>query len=257
MPTSYPDVDDLLSRLLPRVMEVLAKRLLGVYIFGSVVTGDYDENVSDVDLLVVVGSEITRAEFDELEGVYASIETAMPRWNDRIEVLHVSKEALQTFREQETPIAVISPGEPLNVKPAGIDWLMNWWMVRELGVTLHGPPPSTFIAPISDEEYRASIRAYAREFPGRIAERGGQKWQSYITLSLCRSMYTSAFGGAVSKQAAANWTASEFPQWAALVQESLVARRNWRQGEVSSPGNLAATRKFAEFALERFADDET
>lgn len=254
--TSYPDVDGLLGQLLPRVIAVLGERLLGVYVFGSVATGDYDGDVSDVDLLAVVASQLTQAEFDELKTVYAAIVIEMPEWEDRIEVLHVSTEALRTFRERSTPIAVISPGEPLNVKPAGIEWLMNWWMVRELGVTLHGPPPSTFIAPISDDEYRATIRAYAREFPGRIAEHDGKKWQSYITLTLCRSMYTSAFGGAVSKREAADWTAREFPNWASLVQESLESRLHWRRSEVASPADLAATRKFAEFALQRIADDE-
>jgi hypothetical protein len=35
----------------------------------------------------------------------------------------------------------ISPGEPIHRIQAGMDWLVNWYLVRTGGVTLLGPPP--------------------------------------------------------------------------------------------------------------------
>ena len=54
--TPYPDIDALLSRLLDQMQRILDKKLAGLYLYGSLVTGDFDRESSDIDLLAVTAS---------------------------------------------------------------------------------------------------------------------------------------------------------------------------------------------------------
>jgi predicted nucleotidyltransferase len=40
--TPYPDVDELLESLHSRIRAVLGERLAGLYLYGSLTTGDFD-----------------------------------------------------------------------------------------------------------------------------------------------------------------------------------------------------------------------
>ena len=66
MATPYPDVDALLESLVPGLRRALGERLLGLYLFGSVVTGDYDAAVSDIDVLAVLDSSLSEPEIEPL-----------------------------------------------------------------------------------------------------------------------------------------------------------------------------------------------
>ena len=76
--------------------------------------------------------------------------------------------ALWNFRTRTDQIAVLCPGEPFHLKAAGNDWLINWYMVREVGVTSCGPPPSAMIPEISQSEFVEAVReqAYSRALFG-------------------------------------------------------------------------------------------
>lgn len=45
--TSYPDVDETLSALLDGVRSVLKSDFIGLYLYGSLATGDFDPETSD------------------------------------------------------------------------------------------------------------------------------------------------------------------------------------------------------------------
>jgi hypothetical protein len=59
---SDPDVEKLLSRLADGQQHALGASLLGSYVFCSVVTGDFEHGISDVDTVAVVRSDPTEAE---------------------------------------------------------------------------------------------------------------------------------------------------------------------------------------------------
>ena len=52
-PTPYPEVNVLLFRLLKEVQEALGEQFIGMYLYGSLASGDFDEKSSDVDFVVV------------------------------------------------------------------------------------------------------------------------------------------------------------------------------------------------------------
>jgi hypothetical protein len=257
-PTPHDHVNILLERLLTQMQAILDDRLIGLYLYGSLVTGDFDDS-SDVDLLAVLSADLDPATFDSLDEMHQTIVANDPQWADRIEIAYLSQRALQTFRTRPSPIGIISPGEPFHIIKAGIDWLMNWYNVRKRGVTLVGPSPDAFIEPISDDEYVRAVQAHMVMWPDWIAGDHDLPFQSYTILTLCRGFYTIKSGEYVSKARAAAWAAQQYPMWAATIQNAVL----WRQGrwavDLDPAATLPETRRFVRFMVDqilRLGDSE-
>jgi Nucleotidyltransferase domain len=71
--------------------------LVGLYVYGSLVTGDFDKDRSDIDLLAVVDSDVDGDTFDRLDRMHARFVEDHPAWEDRIEVAYVPAPALWNF----------------------------------------------------------------------------------------------------------------------------------------------------------------
>jgi len=219
------------------MQQILGANLVGLYLYGSLVTGDFDPEISDVDLLAVVSTDVGQEQFERLHRMHDDLEAQNPRWKDRIEVQYVSTHALQTFRSESSQIAAISPGEPFHFKDAGREWLINWYVIRERGQVLYGPDPCTHIPPISKQEYLQTVREHATMWVEWLEQPQDQAWQAYVILTMCRILYAIRFGEQLSKQKAALWMQTEHPDWAWLVRKALV----WRKGERDEGAAQAAT----------------
>lgn len=223
-PTPYPQVNALLDDLRFQIAAVLTDRFAGLYLYGSVVSGDYFENVSDIDLLAATSADIDDHDLAALVDMHARIVRDRPAWDDRIEIAYLSTMALQTFKSRTSRMGIISPGEPLHVTEAGHDWLMNWYLVREQGQTIFGPQPREIIPPISRKEFVDAVRDHARASAVWASRRGDRKGQSYAILTLCRALYTHHFGEHVSKERAARWAQQTMPEWEQLIDGALRCR---------------------------------
>ena len=244
----HPEVDALLEILLARIREVLGDKLVGLYLYGSLVMGDFDMEASDIDLLAALTSDVTETEFERLQAMHDAIAREHPPWENRIEVQYYSLQGLNTFRDKRTPIAKISPGEPFNLSDAGRDWLMNWYMVREQAVVLYGPPAAEIIGPVSREEYVEAAREHVEEWGPRMAETKDRPSQAYAILTMCRALYTDREGGQLSKKQAAEWVAREYPEWAGITQKALAWRAAWREQGIDPEVTWPDTVRFVDFA---------
>src|SRR5437899_12936465 len=110
--TSYPDINSVLDDLLSRIQSILGKKLIGIYLYGSLVSGDFDTESSDIDLLAATSSDIDEEDFDNLQKMHNDFANTHKEWDDRIEVAYLSVAALQTVKSQTSKVAIISPGEP-------------------------------------------------------------------------------------------------------------------------------------------------
>ena len=79
-PTSYPDVNALLQELLESVQAVLTHHFIGMYLDGSLTSGDFDQD-SDIDFVVATDAEIS----GDLYGIAGH---ARPHRDDRLAVGH-------------------------------------------------------------------------------------------------------------------------------------------------------------------------
>ncbi len=255
--TSYPDVNRLLKSLLSSLHRILPGKLAGLYLYGSLTTGDFDRESSDIDLLAATSTDVSDAEFEALRAMHLDLARDNPGWEDRIEIAYLSTTVLRTFRSQRSPIAAISPGEPFHMTEAGKEWLMNWYVVREQGAALFGPPAREVIAPIAREEFAACVRDYAADWGDRIRGAVDRKGQAYAILTMCRALYLHRTGRQASKRQAALWAQEEMPQWADLIRSALAWRDAWRDQQVDHAATHTETIRFVNFVREQILASNT
>src|ERR1700739_2040992 len=94
--TPYIDVNTLLNLLLSGIQKILGSKLVGFYLYGSLVTGDFDLESSDIDLLAAISSDLDETEFDALQQMHHDLAREHQDWDDRIEVAYLSVAALKT-----------------------------------------------------------------------------------------------------------------------------------------------------------------
>jgi aminoglycoside adenylyltransferase-like protein len=255
-PSAYPHVNSLLERLLLRMWQILGSKLVGLYVTGSLVVGDFDPDISDVDLLAAITDDLTGAEFAALKQMHDDIVLHDPQWDNRIEIAYLSLKALKTFKTDSSKIGIISPGEPFHIIDAGKDWLVNWYIVWEKGVTLFGPPPQTLIAPISKEEFLDTVRNHVRGWREWMDHVHSRPYQGYAILTMCRALYTLTNGEQVSKIQAAAWVSKQMPEWAGLIGEALRWRKAVREPVANPEATLPETRRFVNYVIDCILGDE-
>lgn len=250
--TRFDDVNEILAVLLPAMRGELGDALLGLYLYGSAASGDYLAGISDVDLLAVTATEADERGLAGLRRMHDAVARGHPAWDDHIEVQYMPRAALATFRTQPGTIVAISPGEPIHFREADRLWTMNWYDVQENGVTLFGPPSSTFVPLIGCDEFVAAVRSMMPWWVDNAAERAGRPGsRAYVILTMCRTLYTSRTGHQASKEDAAGWAESTFPAWAELIRAAMAWRREG--SAVRQPDGVGTSAQTVEFV--RFANE--
>ncbi|HEX8734892.1 MAG TPA: aminoglycoside adenylyltransferase domain-containing protein [Pyrinomonadaceae bacterium] len=243
-------VSALLEEILARQRGILGERLVGLYVYGSLVAGDFDYEISDVDLLAATETLIDEDEFAALERMHHELVSENPFWRNRIEIQYASLAALKTFKTEKSQIANISPGEPFHFIEAGSDWLLNWYFVRENSITLFGAEPEAIIEPISKREFIEAVREQALERAENVGKaKHSRPYQAYLIMTVCRALYAVENGEQVSKRRAASWTKEKFPEYADLIENAFEWRANHRDKNVNHEATFDETREFIFFIV--------
>ncbi len=238
--TGREDVSALLCALRDGIRGVFGARLRGWYLYGSLVWGDFDPDVSDLDTMAAIADDVTERDVTALrlmhdELVRPELHPAFARWADRIEVQYVPMTRLPRFREQPFLMANISPGEPIHLIEAGRDWLTNWYFVQTHGVALYGLPPAEGARTepvLTAADFAQAVREHALFWSSYVAVTAGNVWyQAYAVLTMCRALFTLTQGGQVSKPAAAAWAIAALPEHAGLIREALAVRVSKNPGQ--------------------------
>jgi len=232
-PTPYPRVNLVLTDLFLRIRKVLGDKLVGLYLGGSLVLGDFDERISDIDLVAALSSDSADTEFDQLQQMHADFIGDHKEWYDRIEVCYISTDALKTVKFRTSPIVNISPGEPMHRMESSKAWMMNWYLTREKSIILFGPSPKTIIEPISKEEYIQSVKDHMKLWDTWVKNMRDRYAQAaYVILTMCRALYAYKNGDQVSKIQAARWAQRELSEWSDLIGHALVWRETMNEESV-------------------------
>jgi len=239
-----PEVEHVLSRLLAGHRAVLGPALVGSYAFGSVVSGDYEPGISDVDTVAVLGADLTSHQFTDLEILHRELVEGIPGWDDRVECVYVSVEALEDFRSGSYPAARISPGEPFHAIELDPSWVLDWYPLRTVGEALWGPAPATLVPLITSAEYVEAVRRHVLEW--RLTEEGAsRRSRAYAILTMCRGLRTVRTGERVSKREAARWGCEVLPMHAELIGAALAWRAEpHREPKMEGASTIDATHRF-------------
>lgn len=255
--TQYDDINDLLDEFLCQIELVLNQKLVGVYLYGSLVWGDFDYESSDIDVLVALSSAIDDKDFSDLQQMQHDLIEMYKQWDGRIEIAYVSVAALQTFKSYVSEIAIISPGEPFHIKEAGKDWLINWYMVQERGLTLFGPAPTTLIDAISKEEFIHAVKQQTKDWADWIYYMHHRPGQAYAIFTMCRALYAYKNAEQVSKRQAALWVMQKLPQWSRLIESAFLWRAAWRDQDVDHAATFPETLRFVQFIIALIVQDSS
>lgn len=246
--TQYTEVDKVLQSFLDNIRRIYRERLVGVYLYGSLVSGDFDLDSSDIDLMIVTSFRITAKDLAVLRRMHDSLARDNPDWDNRIDVVYLSAKAIKEFRTEKGPV-VISSGEPLHIREGEPlkDWLQNWYIVRENSKTLFGLPPKSVIPPITREECAEAIRRYAAEINERVKHSLNQKGQAYAILTMCRVLCFLKTGEQASKKQAALWAQQQLPEWSGIIQKAVAWRQEQREESTDNTATLPETTRFVNF----------
>jgi hypothetical protein len=227
------------------IVDATGPSLVGLYVYGSLATSDFEPDVSDIDLIAILTDVPDDRLVSRLRSMHARFGEANPEWDDRIEVDYVSVRGLAECRTDTTTIARISPGEPLHVVEAGRDFLLDWYPARQVGVSVLGPPLGSLIPPIPETEYLEEVRTYLAGFRDRFDEYASAGSQAYAILTMCRGVAVLRFGERLSKREAGARIQLEFPRWSDLIDRALRWRdRQWRVDQTDGAATVAETRAF-------------
>lgn len=221
-------VRHIIDRVVSELQETLADGLVGIYLYGSLVSGDFDIAISDIDLVVALKAKLNQGQFLQLQEMHARIVSDHPAWRNRLELAYISRRALKTFRVATSTIGIISPGEPFHLIQAGDDWLISWYDLRRNGIALLGPPIKTLIDPIPAPDWLDAVREHIRAYRRSVTDAADISFLSYIVLTVARGSYTLTHGHATSKVEAAAWARASYPRWSGLIASAL----RWRLGDV-------------------------
>jgi predicted nucleotidyltransferase len=231
-PTPYPDVNEILSFLFSNARDILGDQFVGMYLFGSLANGGFDEH-SDIDVLIVTAGELSATAFSSLKELHQRINRLDSPWANQIEASYIPQTALRRF----DPMNKLYPhmdrgnGEVLHMMSHESDWIIQRHLLREHGIAMRGPNLQDLIEPVSPDELRQAIvdvlPLWVRPIlddPSQIDKRG---YQSFIVLSLCRMLYTLKHGKVLSKAAAAKWAQQHLDhKWVSLIERALIGRQN-------------------------------
>jgi hypothetical protein len=234
------------------IVDAIGPSLVGLYVYGSLATGDFEPLVSDIDLIAVLRDAPDEALVRRLDRMHEELVRAEPEWRDRIEVDYVSAAGLARCRTHPTTIVRLSPGEPLHLIEAGRDFLLDWYPARRDGISLEGPPLDSIVPPIPEAEYLEEVRTYLAGFRNRFDDDATAGSQAYAILTTCRGVAALGFGERLSKREAGARIQREFPRWSDLIDRALRWRdRQWATDQPDGAGAVRETRAFIEDMVER------
>ncbi len=252
--TPFEDVNALVSLISEGVRAVLGPKLLGLYLSGSLATGGFQHDVSDVDLVAATAAEIDGREFDRLKAMHEEVARTSEDWGHRVDVAYVSAAALMGGLSDYRYPAIFGH-DPLHWERSVSDLILTRHVLWKCGVTLFGPPPSTIVAPVPREDLARVVQeACIGEWRGYIEDIHTCKEQAFWTLLMCRALFTVRQGDVVSKPAAAAWARQTLPEWSAAIQRALSWWQHpelWRSHRMTCEAELPETRRFVSLAVEQ------
>ncbi len=110
--------DEVLRDVAAAVGRLLGPRLLGLYVHGSLVAGDFAPGRSDLDVFAVLSADPDDALLRELVALHAGLDRRHPRWAGRIEVEYVSRDALRAGSPDHVTAATSADERPGHVSAA-------------------------------------------------------------------------------------------------------------------------------------------
>jgi predicted nucleotidyltransferase len=235
----YPELREVADIFVAEVQAELAKNLVGIYLIGSLASGDFDLD-SDVDFLVVTNTELAETNIWHLQDIQIKVHEIDCYPAKHLEGSYISIRDLNDWSTVgEKKLYYFDNGSTTFEQSVHDN---NWhvrWILRERGITLIGQEPETILQPIPVDklfcEMKTSMLRNMKAFEEAINQPlnfwNSQFGQSFVVLTYCRILHTLHTGTVQSKKAGAQW-AKQFVEikWVKLIDQAWNDREGVRFG---------------------------
>jgi hypothetical protein len=227
-PTPYEELNEVLRALVDGVRGVLGDAFVGAYLQGSFAVGDFDQH-SDVDFIVAVRGELADHEVAALQRLHRRIYGLECAWAQHLEGSYFPTSVLSDHHHAGSPVWYLDHGSTTLIRSDHCNTALVRWVVREWGVRLAGPPPSTLVEPIPVADLRHEIvdvmHRLARDVEEHRSRYRNRFYLAFIVHTYCRMLHDLVEGRPGSKRAGTAWAKANFdPRWSGLIDRSWAGR---------------------------------
>ncbi len=221
-----------------------------MYLDGSLATGDFAYETSDIDFVVATAVSPSPQQFDKLVEMHGRIGRTDSKWAIELEGAYIPLSALRRYDPHNATHPYIDRGASnLRWEHLDIDWVIHRHVLYTWGVTLAGLPNRSLIDPVTPNELRqATADLLAHWWSPMLADPtrlGHDGYRAYAIMTMCRALYTLQHGDVVSKPAAGRWDLAHLDErWAALIERAMA----WQNGRPM--GDIQETQAFIRFTYE-------
>lgn len=231
MPASIlPLIQPLLDAYL-QALEPLHNHLYGIYIYGSIALGAFEELGSDIDIVVFTQGEWTAQEIRQLKRIHKRLvkEYALGK---RLAPMYVPLADIGKLNADIAPYPYASDGK---FHAAGHFDLnaVTWWMLQHLGICLYGPESSTLPLQVTWADVLDAMRYNLSTYWTGKARQPRlflfDVWVTTAVATLCRILTAIEEGEIIAKSAALKRWRDRFPaRWQTLIDEAWRIRHHLR-----------------------------
>ncbi len=247
-PTPHPDVNHVLQLLLNGARSVLGDHFVGLYLYGSLASGDFNPQTSDIDFVVVTDVDLSAELVSSLEALHVRLWNSGLKWAAKLEGAYIPLHTLRRHDPNAAPCPTINEGR-FYLDRQGSDWIIQRYILREYGSVIAGPSLKSSIEPVTPDDLRHAVAGVLHEWwqpmlnnPAWIRNR---EYEAYATPTMCRALYALEYGDIVSKPAAGRWALQTLDErWGNLIDRALA----WPQEP--QPDWLNETLEFIRYTIE-------
>ena len=233
----YPELQKVLNTFVDEIAAELRENLVGIYLVGSIASGDFDLD-SDIDFLVVTNTELTETNLKSLQDIQIKIHDIDCYPAKHLEGSYISISDLNNGNiVGEKKLYYFDNGSTTYEESTHDNQWHVRWILRERGITLIGPNPKTILKSIPVSEMLNEIKTtmlqvlkvFQDEMNRPLSFFNSRFGQSFTVLTYCRMLHTLHTGTVQSKKAGTKW-AKEFvdPKWIKLIDQAWNEREGVR-----------------------------
>jgi hypothetical protein len=251
-PTPYPELNAVLRDLVASVQIALGDAFVGAYLQGSFAIGGFDRH-SDVDFVIAIRDELGSDAVDALQAIHRRVYDLRSDWAQHLEGSYFPTAILRNYEERGKPLWYLDHGSQSLIRSDHCNSVVVRSVVRDHGIVLAGPNPSTLVDPIPVDVLRKDIAETIYNWGQQILaepERYRNRfYQGFIVLNYARMLHDLVEGRPGSKRAGAEWAKANLdPAWSALIDRAWDGRPDPAVSvrEPADPADFAGTLLFVE-----------
>lgn len=254
-PTPYAELNAVLHELVSGIRQAVGNDFIGAYLQGSFAVGDFDRH-SDVDFIIAIRNDLSKNAVAELQRVHERIYGLESEWARHLEGSYFPVVILRSGERSGEPLWYLDHGRNTLIRSDHCNTPVVRSVIRERGITLAGPDPTTLVDPISvtalRREMSNTMRSWAKDIFEQQERYRNRFYQGYIVLNYSRMLHDLVKGRPGSKREGAAWAKATLgTEWSALIDRAWTARPNPAVAvrEPANPVDFEATLRFVKAVL--------